>query len=187
MIEWVPSPLFILLSYPTELHKNLLSWMLNRNANCLHVCKQFHRPGYVVTQLRLCLPSPLNFTVWPLWVLQRINKVSVAFCLWRTWWWPTGFSCPVPCPLFYWELLLRKIMKTFILQQRLCDSLSESRHSSPHPASPFRAVLLWNAGLTHLAHVHSTMDVLARKWCLLRCCRDCEKEPVSELSWKANL
>lgn len=62
------------------------------------------------------------------------------------------------------------------------------RHSSPHLASlPFRAMLLWNAGLTHLAGVHSTIYVLAGKWCLLRWCRDCEKEPVSELSWKANL
>lgn len=117
-----------------------------------------------------------------------MNKVSVAFCLWRTWRWPAGSSCPVLCPPFYWELLLRKIMKMFTLQQCLHDPLSDSRHSSPHPASlPFRAMLLWNARLTHLAGVHSTMYVLAGKWCLLRWCHDCEKEPVSELSWKANL
>lgn len=54
VIEWVPGHLFILLPYPTVQHKkSSMSWMLKRNANYLHGRKQFKRPGWLVTELRL--------------------------------------------------------------------------------------------------------------------------------------
>lgn len=71
----------------------------------------------------------------------------------------------------------------------MTPSLCDSHCSPPHAASPLKATLLWNTGLTHLTDVHSIHGlwyVLAMKWCLVRCYRDCEQEPISQLSWKPN-